>query len=381
MSRCTVPAASAARRRREPPAQPGKDPRGARVADVVTTVTASPLLDLPGACPAPEGSIDSGVPWHYGDPHGEQRLLMRGEGWVDLSHRGVVTITGPDRLTWLHSLTTQHVEALGPGESALDLILSPHGHVEHELHVVDDGTTAWITVEPGAVDALVTYLEKMRFLLRVEVADVSDTFAVVGEPVAAPVEGRPTYVVPRALRTLEAGDAASQKYVPVRPDVLVAREVLVPRAELADYVAGRPGAGTWAWEALRVAAGVPRMGFETDHRTIPQEVGWVPSAVHLDKGCYRGQETVARVHNLGRPPRRLVLLHLDGSAARTPAVGYPVLLDGREVGALTSVALHAELGPVALAVVKRSVPVDVDLLVGPEDAGVVSAAQEIVVVA
>jgi folate-binding protein YgfZ len=347
----------------------------------VTTATESPLLRLPGACPAPEGSSDVGVPWHYGDPHGEQRQLMRGEGWVDLSHRGVVTITGPDRLSWLHSLTTQHVEALAPGESALDLILSPHGHVEHELHVADDGTTTWITVEPGAVDTLVPYLDRMRFLLRVEVADVTADYAVVGEPVAAPVEGRPTYVVPREFRTLEAGDPASQKYVPLRPGVLAAREVIVPRAELAEYVAGRPGAGTWAWEALRVAAGVPRAGFETDHRTIPQEVGWVPSAVHLDKGCYRGQETVARVHNLGRPPRRLVLLHLDGSAARTPSPGDPVLLDGREVGALTSVALHAELGPVALAIVKRSVPVDVDLLVGPTDAGVVSASQEILVTA
>jgi folate-binding protein YgfZ len=345
----------------------------------VTTVTASPLLELPGACPAPDGSVDAGVPWHYGDPHGEQRLLLRGEGWVDLSHRGVVTIAGPDRLSWLHSLTTQHVEALAPGESALDLILSPHGHVEHELHVVDDGTTTWIIAEPGAAASLVPYLDKMRFLLRVEVVDVSDAYAVVGEPVAAPVDGRPTYVVPFGAR--EADDAASQKYVPLRPDVLVAREVVVPRAELADYVAGRPGAGTWAWEALRVAAGVPRVGFETDHRTIPQEVGWVPSAVHLDKGCYRGQETVARVHNLGRPPRRLVLLHLDGSAARTPVAGDPVLLEGREVGALTSVALHADLGPIALAVVKRSVPVGVDLLVGPEDAGVVAAAQEIVVVA
>jgi len=347
----------------------------------VTTTTVSPLLDLPGACPAPEGSRDSGVPWHYGDPHGEQRLLLRGEGWVDLSHRGVVTITGPDRLTWLHSLTTQHVEKLAPGESALDLILSPHGHVEHELHVVDDGETTWITTEPGATEPLVPYLEKMRFLLRVEVADVSADYAVVGEPVAAPVDGRPTYVVPREFAVLEAGDAASQKYVPLRPDVLVAREVIVPRAELADYVADRPGAGTWAWEALRVAAGVPRVGFETDHRTIPQEVGWVPSAVHLDKGCYRGQETVARVHNLGRPPRRLVLLHLDGSAARTPAPGDPVILDGREVGALTSVALHAELGPVALALIKRSVPVDVDLLVGPDDRGVVAASQETLVTA
>ena len=347
----------------------------------MTPATASPLLDLPGACPAPEGSRDAGVPWHYGDPHGEQRLLLRGEGWVDLSHRGVVTITGPDRLSWLHSLTTQHVEALAPGASALDLILSPHGHVEHELHVVDDGVTTWITVEPGEAAELVPYLEKMRFLLRVEVADVSADFAVVGEPVHAPVERRPTYLSPSVFSRLEPDDAASLRYVPVRPGVWAVREVVVPRAELSAYVDGRPGAGTWAWEALRVAAGVPRLGFETDHRTIPQEVGWVPSAVHLDKGCYRGQETVARVHNLGRPPRRLVLLHLDGSAARTPVAGDPVLLDGREVGSLTSVALHAELGPVALAVVKRSVPLDSVLLVGPEESGVVAASQENVVLA
>jgi folate-binding protein YgfZ len=345
------------------------------------TTTVSPLLDLPGACPAPEGSPDSGVPWHYGDPHGEQRLLLRGEGWVDLSHRGVVTITGPDRLSWLHSLTTQHVEALAPGESVLDLVLSPHGHVEHELHVVDDGTTTWITLEPGEAATLVPYLEKMRFLLRVEVADATEGYAVVGEPVWAPVPGRPTYLAPREFGTLEADDAASRKYVPERPDVWVVREVIVPRAQLTAYVAGRPGAGTWAWEALRIAAGVPRLGFETDHRTIPQEVGWVPSAVHLDKGCYRGQETVARVHNLGRPPRRLVLLHLDGSAARTPAPGDPVLLDGREVGRLTSVALHADLGPVGLAVVKRSTPVDVDLVVGPAESGLVAAAQQVVVTA
>ena len=347
----------------------------------MTTATASPLLDLDGACPAPEGSRDSGVAWHYGDPHGEQRLLMRGEGWVDLSHRGVVTVTGPDRLSWLHSLTTQHLEALAPGGSALDLILSPHGHVEHELHVVDDGASTWITVEPGEAADLVSYIDKMRFLLRVQVADVSAAYSVVGEPVPEPVPGRPTYLSPAVFGRLEPDDAASLRYVPLRPAVWAVREVVLPRGELAGYVAGRPGAGTWAWEALRVAAGVPRLGFETDHRTIPQEVGWVPSAVHLDKGCYRGQETVARVHNLGRPPRRLVLLHLDGSAARTPGVGDPVLLDGRDVGRLTSVALHAELGPVALAVVKRSVPVEVDLLVGPEEAGVVAASQEIIVTA
>ncbi|MFN8168882.1 MAG: glycine cleavage T C-terminal barrel domain-containing protein [Candidatus Nanopelagicales bacterium] len=341
----------------------------------------SPLLALPGACPAPEGSSDDGVAWHYGDPHGEQRRLEAGEGWVDLSHRGVVAVTGPDRLSWLHSLTTQHVEELPVGGSALDLVLSPHGHVEHELHLVDDGTTTWITVEPGTTDDLVGYLDRMRFMLRVEVADRSGDVAVVAEPVGEPHPSYPTYLVPAVFGRLEADDPASQRYVPRRPGVLVGREVLVPRAELPAYVESRPGAGTWAWEALRVAAGVPRLGHETDHRTIPQEVGWVPSAVHLAKGCYRGQETVARVHNLGRPPRRLVQLHLDGSAERTPAPGDPVRYAGRDVGVVTSVALHHELGPVALAVVKRSVPLDVDLVVGTPEAGEVAAAQETVVIA
>jgi folate-binding protein YgfZ len=273
------------------------------------------------------------------------------------------------------------VEALPPGGSALDLVLSPHGHVEHELHLVDDGTTTWISVEPGTVTELCSYLDRMRFLLQVEVADVSDEYAVVAEPVAEPHPSYPTYVVPAEFGRLVADDAASRRYVPLRPGVLAGREVVVPRSGLTAYVQGRAGAGTWAWEALRVAAGVPRLGFDTDHRTIPQEVGWVATAVHLDKGCYRGQETVARVHNLGRPPRRLVQLHLDGSAARTPVHGDPVLLDGREIGTVTSVALHHELGPVALAVVKRSVALDADLVVGPLDAGPVAAAQETVVTA
>jgi len=346
----------------------------------VTTFVESPLLSLPGACPARDGSIDSGVAWHYGDPLGEQRLLERGEGWIDLSHRGVVTVTGPDRLTWLHSLTTQHVQTLAAHASALDLVLSPHGHVEHELHLVDDGVTTWISVEPHEAPVLVAYLDRMRFLLRVDVADVSGSYAVVAEPVAEQHPDHPTYVLPREFGELEAHDAASEKYVPRRPATWTGREVVVARDALIEFVAGRPGAGTWAWEALRVAAGVPRLGFETDHRTIPQEVGWVPSAVHLDKGCYRGQETVARVHNLGRPPRRLVQLHLDGSAGRTPERGEPVVVEGRAVGTLTSVAMHADLGPVGLAVVKRSVPVDVDVLVGGEGVELVAASQEVVVV-
>ena len=138
--------------------------------------------------------------------------------------------------------------------------------------------------------------------------------------------------------------------------------------------AAGPACGLWAFEALRIARGEPRLGLDTDHRTIPNEVGWIGPAVHLDKGCYRGQETVARVHTLGRPPRRLVLLHLDGSENRLPAVGRRAAHGGKVVGFVGTSARHHELGPIALAMVKRNVPVDATLAVDG-----MPAAQEVIV--
>jgi len=355
------------------------------MADVVGDVTSyrSPALDLPGACPPPEGSSDEGVPWHYGDPHAEQRRLVEGRGAVDLSHRGVVTVTGPDRLTWLHSLTTQHLEGLAPSASTTALILSPHGHVEHELHLADDGTTTWISVEPGTADALVAYLDSMRFMLRVEVVDASGEWAVVWEPVREVDPDRATWLVPADMAGVGASDSGSDrggdasKYVDHRPGVLVGRELIVPRGDLLATLGDEP-AGTWALEALRVAAAVPRLAHETDHRTLPHEVGWVGPAVHLAKGCYRGQEAVARVHNLGAPPRRLALLHLDGGAESLPSHGDPVLLGDREVGWVASAARHYELGPIATAVIKRSIDPAADLIVRAQS-GDIAAGQEPVI--
>ena len=345
----------------------------------------SPALSLPGAVPPPDDSRDVGVPWHYGDPHAEQRALVGGRGAVDLSHRGVVSVTGVDRLTWLHSLTTQHLERLAPGESTTALILSPHGHVEHELHLVDDGATTWITVEPGATPALVSYLDSMRFMLRVEVADVSDAWAVVWQPVREVDPDHVTWLVPVEMAGVGITDAGSDrggdstKYVDHRPDVLVGREILVPRESLLDALGSEP-AGTWALEALRVAAAVPRMEAETDHRTLPHEVGWIGPAVHLSKGCYRGQEAVARVHNMGAPPRRLVLLHLDGGAEVLPAHGDPVMLGDRQVGTVASAARHYESGHMATAIIKRTVPADATLVVRTIE-GDVSAGQAVVITA
>jgi folate-binding protein YgfZ len=318
----------------------------------------SPLLDLPGAVEA--DGLDAGVAAHYGSDLREQRALAAGQGFVDLSHRDVVTITGPDRLTWLHALTTQYFEGLRPGSSTTALLLSPTGHIEHAMYGFDDGETFWLHTEPGAAATLVEWLQKMVFMSRVEIKDVTEDYAIVWRP----------------------GTPAADNALVVRSgaDSLGGYEVFVPRAELAAYVAsaGQP-AGVWAYEALRIEAGAPRLGLDTDERAIPNEVGWLGVGVHLDKGCYRGQETVARVHNLGRPPRRLVRLHLDGSVDHLPGHGYAVRVGEKQIGFVGSAARHHEYGPIALALIKRSVDVEAVLEVVAEDQPTVTATQELLV--
>jgi folate-binding protein YgfZ len=310
------------------------------------------FLDLPGAVAA--DGIDAPVAAHYGSFTGEARTLDSGDGFVDLSHRGVLRISGADRLTFLHSLTTQYFEGLAPGVPVQALVLSPQGHVEHHLHGVDDGSAFTAHVEPGTAPALIEFFERMRFMMRVEIADVTDSLAVAWRPVGG------------------------------------GRFDVVPRDRLAAYAeASGPACGLWAYDALRIARGEPRFGVDTDHRTIPNEMGWIGPAVHLEKGCYRGQETVARVHTLGRPPRRLVMLHLDGTEERLPEPGTEVTLaaprstaaepdrglaPAKQVGFVGSAARHHELGPIALAVVKRNVPVDAIL-----EAGGIPAGQELIV--
>ncbi len=320
--------------------------------DVDVSPTPSPLLRLPGAVGG--DGIDAPVAAHYGSFNGEQRTLAAGDGFVDLSHRGVIRVSGPDRLTWLHSLTTQHLESLPPGVPTAALVLSPNGHVEHAMYGVDDGDAFTAHVEPGEAAPLAAWLDRMRFMMRVEVSDLTEELAVAWRPV---------------------GDDPGVTMAAGKYDVF-------PRSELEKYAeAAGPACGMWAFEALRIARGEPRFGQDTDHRTIPNEVGWIPSAVHLDKGCYRGQETVARVHTLGRPPRRLTLLHLDGSDNRLPQQGAPVLLpagpaggEGKQVGVVGSSARHHEAGPIALALIKRNVPLDAVL-----EADGMPAGQEVVV--
>ncbi|HEY5225041.1 MAG TPA: folate-binding protein [Microbacteriaceae bacterium] len=358
-------------------------------------MAASEFLALPGAV---DGSgPDAGVPAHYGNPLGEQRMLAAGAAAVDLSNRAVVSISGPDRLSWLDSISSQRLIGLPPGESSETLLLDPNGHVEHAVRLIDDGETLWLLVERAEAESLLDFLQRMRFMLRVEPADRTAEFATIGAcaptgPAHAPLVDAavsnsialvwhdPWSVVARGghqYATTDAHPGAGWTWT----------ETLVPRSAL-SALAGRAAsgdlavAGTLAVDALRIAAWRPRFATEVDEKTIPHELDWLRTAVHLSKGCYRGQETVAKVHNLGHPPRRLVLLHLDGSEGVLPAPGSAVSIDRegerRVVGQVTSSALHYELGPIALAVLKRSTDATAALHV--DAAGVdVAAAQEVIV--
>ena len=152
----------------------------------------------------------------------------------------------------------------------------------------------------------------------------------------------------------------------------------------AGLTQGLTQVGELAWEALRIEAGLPRWVREVDARAIPNELDWLRTGVHLNKGCYPGQETIARTVNLGRPPRRLVQLQLAGWQGQLPEVGARVYLPagdnpaGKVVGAITSVARHWELGNIALALVRRGVPAQAELAVDLE-AGYESASQELLV--
>lgn len=342
-------------------------------------MSASPLLRQHGAV---EGSgPDASVALHYGNPVAEQRALRAGTGIVDLSQLGVVTVSGPDRISWLNTLSSQALLELAAGESSELLLLDPNGRIEHAAAVVDDGERAWLVTEAANTAGLVAWLEKMRFMLRVEVVDATEDTAVIGSHGEAwlDVAAQPGHLLSwhDAWPQVRPGSARYGPPAEEHPGrELTATLSLVHREQLEQTVTGSGHrlAGTWAWEALRVESWRPRLGREVDERAIPHELDWLRTAVHLDKGCYRGQETVARVVNLGRPPRRLVMLHLDGSDHIVPDAGARVRSGEKDVGVLTTVARHEELGPISLALVKRSLPADAVL-----EADGVAAAQEIIV--
>ena len=331
------------------------------------------------AVPAPDSGPDAGEIWHYGDPLGEQRAAETDAALVDRSQRAVLTLTGGDRQTWLHSISTQHVSQLPDGASTQNLSLDGQGRVEDHWIQTELGGTTYLDTEPWRGEPLLSYLRKMVFWSEVT-PGTADTavLSLLGPRLAdqAVLNVLGLDALPAELIAVPVAGGGFVRRTPGAPAGQIELDLLVPRGESAVWQnrlarAGVRAAGVWAYEAHRVAALRPRLGVDTDERTIPHEVGWIggpgEGAVHLDKGCYRGQETVSRVHNLGKPPRMLVLLHLDGSVDR-PSTGDAVLAGGRAVGRLGTVVEHVDLGPVALALLKRGLPADTELATGPEAA-------------
>ena len=329
----------------------------------------SPLLNRPGAVASAPDDPDGAVPAHLGDPGREQAALAEGRAVCALA-RDVVTVTGPDRLSWLTTLSSQVLTGLKPGDGGAEtLLLDAQGHITHALAALDDGRTLWLVTEAGRGEALATFLDSMRFMLRVEVTERPDVMALgaLGEGLDALV-----------------GEAYRGGFV-----LVPAQSV---NAVVSTFLAageGRRLAGALAWEALRIEAGRPRWAREADARAIPHELDWLRTAVHLTKGCYPGQETIARTLNLGRPPRRLTVLQLDGLVGDLPRPGATVRMGERTVGAVTSVARHHQLGPIALALLRRAVPAGEQLTVEVTEVdettgetvpvGRVDAAQEVLV--
>jgi folate-binding protein YgfZ len=342
----------------------------------------SPLLDLRGSIAAPDDHPEAGVPWHWGDPFAEQRTAVRGVAVVDRSHREFIAVSGEERLSWLHLVISQHVTGLAEGTGTEALVLDTHGRVEAHMVLAHLDGTVWLDGDRGAMvtsalpsggpQSLREYLEAMKFWSKVDIRDVSDELALI------------TLLGPDADRILLALDVElGTEPLSVAPisDGFARRmpwpgessvDLAVPRSELVAWWhritdAGARPVGSWAFDALRVESLHARVGVDTDDRTIPHEVNWIGSAAHVAKGCYRGQETVSKVHNVGRPPRHMVLLHLDGSPEIVPETGDPVVLSERTIGRVGSVVQHHELGPIARALLKRSTPVDAELLAGAED--------------
>ncbi|MFW9043663.1 YgfZ/GcvT domain-containing protein [Corynebacterium striatum] len=324
----------------------------------------SPLLQRPGASEIQDATlIDAvGIAWHYGDPLVEQRAVETGSAIVDRSQRRVIKVAGPEAATFLNNLLSQKLDDVSSGFHAGALDLDIQGHVLHQIDLSRVEDAFYLDVPAAQFDSLLSFLTKMIFWSQVTVEEAElAVVTVLGEALPAPA------------------DAVLSRDVvwrgPHRTDHLI------PRSRLGEAVAELEAAGgtlvgLMAFTAERVRALEPELAADLDDKAIAHEVPhWIrrsqgPAFVHLDKGCYRGQETVARVENLGRSPRLLVMLYLDGSAPNRPAIGDEVTLGGRRVGRLGTIVDDCDYGPIALALIKRSALTGGQLTIGDVAASV-----------
>jgi len=285
---------------------------------------------------------------HFGNPLAEQRKLADGEAIVLREDQSVIEVSGEEAKKWLHSLTSQNILNLAPGDSTESLLLTPTGHVEFQLKIIATETSCLIITSQLSSEALLQWLNKMVF--RTKVSITSPEYLVVG--VFRDLE----LDAPCWVDGFSAEPKGSVRYAAERAEFPYREYLLTSLPEI-------DRAGLMAFEALRIAAGRPELS-DIDDRSLPHEFDWLASAVHLSKGCYRGQEAVAKIHNLGHPPRRLIVLHLEqGDVLANP--GEAIFYGDKEVGKVLAGALHYELGSIALALVSRVTPyLDLSIAVG-----------------
>jgi folate-binding protein YgfZ len=313
----------------------------------------------------------------FSNPLVEQREFMAGSAAVLLEDKSIITVTGADRLSWLNDLFSQKLDDLKPQVSVDALWLDPQGRIVRDFHIIDDSEKTWLITYSSDIDNLLNQLRRMVFRAKVVLEEHSNDFAVLatwGSAVAGTVITWQDTWPNVALGGYRYGEA------PLEPWNYW--ESVVPKEQLDLVWQEYKHCGTMALDALRVAARRPLGPNEIDERALPHEFDWLASAVHLDKGCYRGQEAVAKVHNLGHPPRRMVFLHLDGSAHALPDTGDEIFISGgtESIGKITSVGQHHEMGPIALGLVKRNTPADTELKVVSTSTGEeLSATQEVIV--
>jgi folate-binding protein YgfZ len=292
---------------------------------------------------------------------------------LDRSERGKLALTGSEAKVFLGGQVTNDVEGLTPGTGLYAALLTPKGKMRGDLRVLDLGGELWLDTERVALQALFDTIRRFKIGYDVELHKRTLESALVSliGPRAREAAGGDA----AGLGTNEHDNARGDLGVLVTTDVGV--DVICPADEAPTVLERLQQAGAVPVdeadaEVLRVERGRPRYGVDLDETVIPQEAGLNERAVSFTKGCYVGQETVARLHYKGKPNRHLRGLRLSAPAA----TGAALRLGEREVGRLGSVVASPRLGPIALAIVRReAAPGDV-LAVG-DDGGVTAEVVEL----
>jgi folate-binding protein YgfZ len=299
----------------------------------------------------------------FGNPLVQQRSLLKGLAFVELEDQAVLELDGPDAKSWLHSLTSQNILNLETGESTESLLLDPQGHVEQQLKVIAIEAGLLLILPKSKLEDFQAWLQKMKFRTKVEIINRSD-LRVIGS--FAPLE----QALYSWVDQFSAGSPGGVRYAE-SARVFDYQEHLVGLDQRINLEPASP----MALEGLRIAAGRPAIN-DIDERALPHEFDWLASAVHMSKGCYRGQESVAKIHNIGHPPRRLIILNLEEGDILSQQ-GDEVFYQDKLVGKVRAAALHYEAGSVALALVNRNTPY-LDLMVQTAS-GRYAATQEVLV--